>query len=147
MAATEFVTNEGDRLGSVGSNVRMELYGFRKVATEGPCRDPRPMPLKISARAKWNAWQKLGNLSPEVAMEQYISLLSDKFPGWMKDTSAGMRELEPSRPEVSDSAASDLSTTLSHQQMIITERELEQESDSKDRSPLTEPDLENNVKK
>jgi len=27
-------------------------------------------------------------MSPEVAMERYISLLSDKVPGWMKDASA-----------------------------------------------------------
>jgi len=53
MAATEFVTNECDRLESVGSNVKMELYGLHKVATEGPCREPQPMPLKLSARAKW----------------------------------------------------------------------------------------------
>jgi len=26
-------------------------------------------------------------MNPEVAMEQYISLLSNKFPEWMKDTS------------------------------------------------------------
>lgn len=39
-------------------------------------------------RCARNAWQKLGNMNPEVAMEQYVSLLSDKFPGWMKDTSA-----------------------------------------------------------
>ncbi|KAK7383204.1 hypothetical protein VNO78_28877 [Psophocarpus tetragonolobus] len=147
MAATEFVSNEGDRLGSVGSNVKMEFYGLHKVATEGPCREPQPMPLKLSARAKWNAWQKLGNMSPEAAMEQYISFLSDKFPGWMKDTSPGMSENEPTGPEVSESAASDMSTTLSRQQMIVTEREFEQESDSKNRNPLTVLDLENNVKK
>ncbi|RDX62067.1 Acyl-CoA-binding domain-containing protein 3, partial [Mucuna pruriens] len=141
MAATEFAS-EDNRLESVGSNVRMELYGLHKVATEGPCRDPYPMSLKLFARAK-NVWQKLGNMSPEIAMEQYISLLSDKFPGWMKDTSDGMsKHDESTRPEVSDSA-SDSSTTLSHQEMIITKRELEQESDSKDCSSLTESDLEN----
>jgi len=53
MAATEFVANEGDRLENVGSNVKMELYGLHKVATEGPCREPQPMALKLSARAKW----------------------------------------------------------------------------------------------
>ncbi|KAL2318477.1 hypothetical protein Fmac_032353 [Flemingia macrophylla] len=140
MAATEFVRG-------LGSNVQMELYGLHKVAIQGPCLEPPPMPLKLSARAKWNAWQKLGNMSPEVAMEQYISLLSDKFPGWMKDTSAGMSEHEPTRLEVSDSAASDICTTSSHQQMTITERfgGPEQVPDVKDHSPLTESDLENNV--
>ncbi|KAK7376950.1 hypothetical protein VNO80_02370 [Phaseolus coccineus] len=147
MAATEFVTNECDGLESVGSNMKMELYGLHKVATEGPCREPQPMPLKLSARAKWNAWQKLGNMNPEVAMEQYINLLSNKFPEWMKDTLTGMGEHEPTKPEVSESAASDLSTTLSHRQLILTNRELEQESDSDERSPLAESDLNNNVDK
>ncbi|KAK9097214.1 hypothetical protein Sjap_022711 [Stephania japonica] len=36
----------------------------------------------VAARAKWNAWQKLGNMSPEVAMEQYISILSEGIPEW-----------------------------------------------------------------
>ena len=29
-----------------------------------------------------NAWQKLGNMNPDVAMELYIALLSEKVPGW-----------------------------------------------------------------
>ncbi|XP_061355684.1 acyl-CoA-binding domain-containing protein 3-like [Gastrolobium bilobum] len=149
MAASEFVGGgEDNRLSSVGSDVQMELYGLHKVATEGPCRDPQPMPLKLSARAKWNAWQKLGNMSPEVAMEQYISLLSDKVPGWTKYTSAGMCEHEHTAgSEVSESVAPDLSASLYHQQTIVTERELEQEPGAQDRSPLAESDLENNVKK
>lgn len=32
-----------------------------------------------------NAWQQLGNMSAEVAMEQYITLLSERVPGWMQD--------------------------------------------------------------
>lgn len=52
MAATEFVVGS-DSMASIGSDVQMELYGLHKVATEGPCREPQPMPLKLSARAKW----------------------------------------------------------------------------------------------
>ncbi|OIW20854.1 hypothetical protein TanjilG_24932 [Lupinus angustifolius] len=147
MAATEFVVgNNGSK--SVGNDVEMELYGLHKVATEGPCRQPQPMPLMLSARAKWNAWQKLGNMSPEVAMEQYISLVSDKVPGWIKYASAGIRKHELVGSEISESVAAHLSTSLSHQQMILTDRELEQEKESSahDRSPLTEAGLENNVK-
>lgn len=32
-----------------------------------------------------NAWQQLGEMTPEMAMEQYIWLLSEKIPGWMRD--------------------------------------------------------------
>ncbi|XP_059636532.1 acyl-CoA-binding domain-containing protein 3-like isoform X1 [Cornus florida] len=85
-AAANYVGYGGkdNRLGNLGSDVQMQLYGLQKVAMEGPCYEPQPMALKVSARAKWNAWQSLGNMSSEVAMEQYITLLSDRVPGWME---------------------------------------------------------------
>ncbi|CAH9069226.1 unnamed protein product [Cuscuta europaea] len=60
----------------------MQLYGLHKVATEGPCCTPQPMAFKLSARAKWNAWQKLGDISQDEAMEQYIALLSRSITDW-----------------------------------------------------------------
>ncbi|EXB28747.1 hypothetical protein L484_009433 [Morus notabilis] len=36
-----------------------------------------------------NAWQQLGEMTPEMAMEQYIWLLSEKIPGWMRDRFRG----------------------------------------------------------
>ncbi|KAJ6830285.1 acyl-CoA-binding domain-containing protein 3-like isoform X1 [Iris pallida] len=71
-----------DELSRLSGDDQMRLYGLYKVATEGPCYDSQPMTLKIFARAKWNAWQKLGNMNPEGAMEQYMDLVSEKFPGW-----------------------------------------------------------------
>ncbi|XP_073046503.1 uncharacterized protein [Primulina eburnea] len=62
---------------------KTQLYGLHKVAVEGPCREPQPMALMVSSRAKWNAWQKLGNTSPEEAMEEYIRILSESVPHWM----------------------------------------------------------------
>lgn len=44
---------EDDRLAKLGSDVQMQLYGLHKVAVEGPCHEPQPMALKMSARAKW----------------------------------------------------------------------------------------------
>ncbi|KAL3505071.1 hypothetical protein ACH5RR_034912 [Cinchona calisaya] len=77
-----------DQLASLKSDVQMQLYGLHKLAVEGPCHEPQPMALKFSARAKWNAWQRLGSMRPEVAMEEYIKILSDTDPGWMKHSSA-----------------------------------------------------------
>ncbi|XP_076955099.1 acyl-CoA-binding domain-containing protein 3-like [Bidens hawaiensis] len=74
--------NNNNNLGSLDSDVQMQLYALHKVATEGPCREGQPMALKVSARAKWNAWQKLGNMNPDVAMELYIALLTELVPGW-----------------------------------------------------------------
>ncbi|CAH8314183.1 unnamed protein product [Eruca vesicaria subsp. sativa] len=65
----------------IGDEVKMELYGLHKIATEGSCRETQPMAIMVSARAKWNAWQKLGNMSQEEAMEQYLELVSKEIPG------------------------------------------------------------------
>ncbi|XP_017980983.1 PREDICTED: acyl-CoA-binding domain-containing protein 3 isoform X1 [Theobroma cacao] len=73
----------------IANDVKMQFYGLHKIATEGPCHEPQPMALKLSARAKWNAWKRLGNMSPEAAMEQYITLLSRSIPGWMQDDICG----------------------------------------------------------
>ncbi|XP_009386437.2 acyl-CoA-binding domain-containing protein 3 isoform X1 [Musa acuminata AAA Group] len=82
--ASEFVGSKkgGDAVSKLSNEVQMQMYGLHKVATEGPCHEPQPMALKVSARAKWNAWQKLGNMDPEAAMGQYISLLNESIPGW-----------------------------------------------------------------
>ncbi|OMO64434.1 Acyl-CoA-binding protein, ACBP [Corchorus capsularis] len=87
-AAAKFVEHKGD-LEGLGNDVQMELYGLHKIATEGPCREPQPLAFMVSARSKWNAWQRLGNMNPDAAMEQYVALVSDRVPGWMEDESDG----------------------------------------------------------
>ncbi|XP_010530518.1 PREDICTED: acyl-CoA-binding domain-containing protein 3 [Tarenaya hassleriana] len=78
-AAAKFMEESGHAL-EIGNDAKTELYGLHKIATEGPCRDSSPMALMVSARAKWNAWQKLGNMSQEEAMEQYLALVSKEVP-------------------------------------------------------------------
>lgn len=73
----------------LGNDLKMQLYGLHKIATQGPCHEPQPMPFKLSARAKWNAWKKLGNMSPEAAMELYITLVSRSIPGWLQPDICG----------------------------------------------------------
>ncbi|GLT46779.1 hypothetical protein SLA2020_205090 [Shorea laevis] len=77
--------SNADQISKLANDTKMQMYGLHKVATQGPCLQPRPMALKVSARAKWNAWHKVSNISPEEAMEQYIYLLSRSIPGWMQD--------------------------------------------------------------
>ncbi|XP_020261660.1 acyl-CoA-binding domain-containing protein 3-like isoform X1 [Asparagus officinalis] len=85
--AAAYVGSEGGELAlpNLSGDEQMQLYGLHKVATEGPCYDPRPMALKVSARAKWHAWQRLGNMNPDAAMERYMSLLCEKIPGFMRE--------------------------------------------------------------
>ncbi|KAL0358860.1 UNVERIFIED_CONTAM: Acyl-CoA-binding domain-containing protein 1 [Sesamum angustifolium] len=71
-AATAFVAAKAaDRAAQkVSSELQLQLYGLYKIATEGPCSAPQPSVLKMTARAKWQAWQKLGAMPPEEAMQK-----------------------------------------------------------------------------
>ncbi|RWV95289.1 hypothetical protein GW17_00042096 [Ensete ventricosum] len=53
--ATEFVGSEKgvDAVSKLSNELQMQLYGLHRVATEGPCYEPQPMALKVTARAKW----------------------------------------------------------------------------------------------
>lgn len=86
-AAVAFVGNKcnADRISNIGSDAKMQLYGLHKIATVGPCHEPQPMALKVSARANWNAWKQLGNMTPENAMEQYVTILSRSIPWCIQD--------------------------------------------------------------
>ncbi|KAK8601128.1 hypothetical protein V6N13_059141 [Hibiscus sabdariffa] len=115
-AAAKFIEHKGD-LG-MENDVQMELYGLHKIATEGPCREPQPLAFMISSRSKWNAWQRLGNMNPEAAMEQYVTLLSDKVPGWMEANFDG----EPNFAGVSGSIAPDINSFPENQAVCTLER-------------------------
>ncbi|KAK6926038.1 Acyl-CoA-binding protein, ACBP [Dillenia turbinata] len=88
-AATAFVAaSAADRLSQkVSNDIQLQLYGLYKIATEGPCSAPQPSALKISARAKWLAWQKLGAMPPEEAMQGYIDIVTELYPTWASGSS------------------------------------------------------------
>ncbi|XP_018477731.1 acyl-CoA-binding domain-containing protein 3-like isoform X1 [Raphanus sativus] len=79
-ATTSNLLEESGKAEEIGDEAKMELYGLHKIATEGSCRETQPMAIMVSARAKWNAWQKLGNMSQEEAMEKYLALVSKEIP-------------------------------------------------------------------
>ncbi|KAK9284340.1 hypothetical protein L1049_023511 [Liquidambar formosana] len=116
-AAVAFVgcRSNADCVSTLGSDVQMQLYGLHKVATEGPCREPQPMALKVSARAKWNAWKQLGNMNQEAAMERYITLLSERIPRWMGDDHGGDNKQVLSDEGASCKLPSDLETFVHNQ--------------------------------
>ncbi|KAL6649575.1 hypothetical protein ACP70R_013799 [Stipagrostis hirtigluma subsp. patula] len=85
-AAAAFAASEAGAaaLSKLDSDVQLQLQGLLKVAIDGPCFDStQPLTLRPSSRAKWVAWQKLGNMHPEIAMEKYMNLLSETIPWWM----------------------------------------------------------------
>ncbi|KAG0486093.1 hypothetical protein HPP92_008188 [Vanilla planifolia] len=83
-----------EALARLGSDAQMDLYGLHKVATEGPCYESQPLPLKVVSWTRWNAWQKLGSMTPVAAMEQYIILLSKCIPGWMEENAGEHAKLD-----------------------------------------------------
>lgn len=83
-AATAFVAaSAADKMAhKVGNDAQLQLYGLYKIATEGPCSTPPPPAFKLTARAKWNAWQKMGAMPPEDAMQKYVDIVTELFPTW-----------------------------------------------------------------
>ncbi|KAL0382451.1 UNVERIFIED_CONTAM: Acyl-CoA-binding domain-containing protein 1 [Sesamum calycinum] len=97
-AATAFVAAKAaDRAAQkVSSELQLQLYGLYKIATEGPCSAPQPSVLKMTARAKWQAWQKLGAMPPEEAMQKYIDIVTELYPSWAASSAIKKNYLESS---------------------------------------------------
>ncbi|KAL8550962.1 hypothetical protein ACS0TY_000153 [Phlomoides rotata] len=97
-AATAFVAaTAADRAAmKVSNEIQLQLYGLYKIATEGPCSAPQPSALKMTARAKWQAWQKLGAMPPEEAMEKYIDIVTELYPTWLAGSSIEKKREESS---------------------------------------------------
>ncbi|PSS32305.1 Acyl-CoA-binding domain-containing protein [Actinidia chinensis var. chinensis] len=98
-AASAFVAAAAaDRLSQkVSNDVQLQLYGLYKISTEGPCSTPQPSAIKMTARAKWQAWQKLGAMPPEEAMQKYIAIVTELYPSWTAgSTSCGDSSDAPS---------------------------------------------------
>jgi acyl-CoA-binding protein len=53
----------------------LRFYSYYKQATEGPCVVPRPAFWEVVKKMKWEAWNRLGNMSQEEAMNNYVEEL------------------------------------------------------------------------
>uniref|UniRef100_A0A8B9HCC2 ACB domain-containing protein n=1 Tax=Astyanax mexicanus TaxID=7994 RepID=A0A8B9HCC2_ASTMX len=49
----------------------LKFYSYYKQATLGPCNIPRPGFWDPVGKAKWDAWNELGDMSQEEAMGAY----------------------------------------------------------------------------
>ncbi|XP_027459113.2 enoyl-CoA delta isomerase 2 isoform X2 [Zalophus californianus] len=59
-----------------GNEVKLKLYALYKQATEGACNTPKPGLFDLINKAKWDAWNALGNLPKETARQNYVDLVS-----------------------------------------------------------------------
>lgn len=62
----------------------LQLYGHYKQATVGKCTTSKPRWYEMESKQKWDAWNKLGNMSKDEAMETYVKLVTEIDPDWEK---------------------------------------------------------------
>lgn len=60
---------------SLSKEVKSQIYGLYKQATEGDVTGSRPSLLQLTAQAKYDAWKKVQGMSKEDAMQQYVALI------------------------------------------------------------------------
>lgn len=61
----------------------LQFYALFKQSIIGPCNVPRPNIFSPQARSKWTAWNELGEMSKEAAMQRYVDKLNDLDPDWV----------------------------------------------------------------
>ncbi|XP_043082628.1 acyl-CoA-binding domain-containing protein 5A isoform X2 [Puntigrus tetrazona] len=54
------------------NDMMLKFYSYYKQATQGPCNIPRPGFWDPIGKAKWDAWNSLGEMPKEEAMEAYV---------------------------------------------------------------------------
>lgn len=62
----------------------LQFYGLYKQATTGDCDTKRPGLFQLTAKAKWDSWNKLKGTSTNDAMVKYVTLLTTTIPNWLE---------------------------------------------------------------
>ncbi|XP_078270021.1 enoyl-CoA delta isomerase 2 [Rhinoraja longicauda] len=58
-----------------GNEVKLKIYALFKQAIQGPCSSPKPRMLDFVNKAKWEAWNSLGETTTEEAKQKYVDLI------------------------------------------------------------------------
>jgi len=58
---------------------KLSMYGLFKQIEVGPCNTDRPGIFDQTGRYKHDAWSKLGTLSKEDAIKQYIAIVNEAY--------------------------------------------------------------------
>ncbi|XP_046841815.1 enoyl-CoA delta isomerase 2-like [Xenia sp. Carnegie-2017] len=68
-----------DKVGSLtqdpGNELKLKMNALFKQGSLGKCNTPKPGTLDFVGKAKWNAWNDLGDLSQVDAQKQCIALV------------------------------------------------------------------------
>lgn len=60
-----------------GNDVKLKIYALFKQATVGKCNTKKPGMMDFVGKAKWDAWNGLGDISQDDAKQKYIALVDE----------------------------------------------------------------------
>lgn len=89
------------------NDMLLTFYSLFKQATRGKCSDRRPAFWDVINRAKWDAWNRLGEMPKEMAMQKYVDELK-KIVETMSYTDNVANFMEHSMSEVENISVNDL---------------------------------------
>jgi acyl-CoA-binding protein len=84
-SAVAHVSKGSKALDQGDNEQKLGFYKFYKQATTGKCRDhggAQPWMSQVERRAKWDAWNSLGDMSAEEAKLAYVHHLGTVDPAW-----------------------------------------------------------------
>lgn len=92
-------------VGKLDRSTLIEFYALYKQATCGPAKpSDRPSFFDAKGKLKYDAWLKLGEMSKEAAMEEYVAKMVRMNLGWnpSRQMSSQCFGIRPSRPAAID---------------------------------------------
>lgn len=72
--AVQEVRSTDSQSNVTSDETKLKFYALYKQATVGKCNTSQPWAIQVVERAKWEAWNALGNMSQETAMLKYCDL-------------------------------------------------------------------------
>ena len=78
------VQDLGNKLDYLSDNDKLKIYSLFKRATVGKCSEKggkKPWKIEFKKRSKWDAWNKLNDMSESDAKEEYINFINDLLTG------------------------------------------------------------------
>lgn len=71
--------------GTLDNETLLKCYSLYKQSLEGPCNTPKPSWYDMRGKAKWEAWNSLGNMDKNDAKNKYIELVLEISPDFTFD--------------------------------------------------------------
>ena len=82
-AALAYVQSGGDpSMKKPSQSQQLQFYALYKQVESGRCKAKAPSRLQVVARAKHDAWAKLGDMTREQAQRAYVDALEKSDPQW-----------------------------------------------------------------